>query len=195
MTARLPTRLARTLHPTKDAMRSFRPTKDEAGPRRLDADRLGDHLDRLCRSARAITGSAQEAEDLVSETMVRVLARPRRVSHHDELPYLLRSLRNTWADMLRSRRRRPVSACLAEDIDHEDAAAGRRPQVSAEAREVLEVVAGLPEGHRDAIMLVDVAGLSYGEAAKTLGVPIGTVMSRLSRGRSAVASRFEPVAA
>ena len=163
--------------------------------RRLDADCLGDHLDRLYRSARAMTGSSQDAEDLVSETMVRVLARPRCVSHDDALPYLLRSLRNTWSDTLRSRRRRPVAACLPDDVDHEDVAAARRPHASAEAREVLEVVAGLPEGHRDAIMLVDVAGLSYGEAAATLGVPVGTVMSRLSRGRSAVASRLEPVAA
>jgi RNA polymerase sigma-70 factor (ECF subfamily) len=175
-------------------MRPLRPTH-KAGLRRLDADRLGDHLDRLYRSARAITGSAQEAEDLVSETMVRVLARPRRVSRDDELPYLLRAVRNTWADTLRSRSRRPVSACPVEDIEHEDATAGRRAHASAEAREVLEVVAGLPDGHREAIMLVDVAGLSYGEAARTLGVPVGTVMSRLSRGRSAVASRFQPLAA
>ena len=195
MTARLPTRLVSTPLPTKDTMRPFRHTQSKAGLRRLDADRLGDHLDRLFRSARAMTGSAHEAEDLVSETMVRVLARPRRVSRDDELPYLLRAMRNTWSDMLRSRRRRPVSACLVEDIDHEDALAVRRPHASAEAREVLEVVAGLPDGHRDAIVLVDVAGLSYGEAARTLGVPVGTVMSRLSRGRSAVASLLEPVAA
>ena len=170
-------------------------TPREAGPRHLDADRLGDHLDRLRRSARSLTGSAHDAEDLVSETMVRVLARPRRIRADDELGYLLRCLRNTWADTLRTRGRRPATTDVPEGFEQEDAVAGRRPHAAAEAREVLAAVAELPEGHRNVIMLVDVAGLTYGEAAATLGVPRGTVMSRLARGRSAVAGRLAPIAA
>jgi RNA polymerase sigma-70 factor (ECF subfamily) len=80
-------------------------------------------------------------------------------------------------------------------MEHADAAAERRPHATAEAREVLAAVAGLPAGHRDAIMLVDVVGLTYGEAASALGVPRGTIMSRLSRGRSAVINQLAPVAA
>lgn len=154
--------------------------------RTLDVARLPDHLDRLYRVARAITGSPYEAEDLVSETLVRVLSRPRRIRHDDDLGYLLRALRNTWADTLRTRSRRPATVQMAPDHDYEDTLAGRRPHASAEANEVLAAVGRLPEAFRDVVLLVDVAGLSYAEAAASLGVPAGTIMSRLSRGRGAV---------
>jgi RNA polymerase sigma-70 factor, ECF subfamily len=175
---------------TKGNMRSLRSRADRAVPRHLDADRIGEHLDRLSRAALALTGSAHEAEDLVSDTIVRVLARPRRIHRDDDLGYLLRCLRNTWWDTLRTRRSRPVTAPLSYGIEHEDAAAGRRADAVAAAREVLAAVVGLPDRHRDAITLVDIAGFTYGEAAATLGVPPGTIMSRLARGRSAVAERL-----
>jgi RNA polymerase sigma-70 factor (ECF subfamily) len=157
-----------------------------AAPRALDASRLPDHLDRLYRTARAITGSAQEAEDLVSETMVRVLSRPRRVRGEDDLGYLTQCLRNTWSDTLRTRSRRPRTACMPDDFEHADAGSCARAHARAEANEVLAAVARIAAPHRDAILLVDVAGMTYAEAAKQLGVPRGTIMSRLSRGRAAV---------
>jgi len=158
-----------------------------AAPHRaLDTDRLPDHLDRLYRTARAITGSAQEAEDLVSETMVRVLSRPRRVHGADDLCYLTQCLRNTWSDTLRTRSRRPQTACMPEDFQHADVGSGVRAHARAEANEVLAAVARIPQAYRDAIVLVDVGGMTYSEAAQQLGVPRGTIMSRLSRGRSAV---------
>ncbi len=163
--------------------------------RTLCTERLCHHLDRLLRAARALTGSAQEAEDLVSETMVRVLARPRRIEGVDELGYLLRALRNTWADTLRTRSRRPVTAAMPEDFEHADRFSDRRAHQRAEANEVLAAVAQLPSTYRDAIVLVDVAGLTYSEAAQELGVPRGTIMSRLSRGRSAVVRQLDAVAA
>ena len=159
----------------------------DAAPRRaLDTARLPDHLDRLYRTARAITGSAQEAEDLVSDTMVRVLSRPRRVHAEDDLGYLVQCLRNTWSDTLRTRSRRPRTACMPEDFEHADRGSGARAHDRAEANEVLAAVARIPQPYRDAITLVDVAGMTYAEAAKQLGVPRGTIMSRLSRGRAAV---------
>jgi len=148
----------------------------------------------LHRSARAIPGSAYEAEDLVSETMVRVLARPRRIRHENDFAYLLRCLRNTWTDTMRSRSRRPATAQMPEDMEHEDTLAARRPQSRAEARAVLAAVARLPRPYRDAVMLVDVVGLTYSQAATRLGVPRGTIMSRVSRGRVAVIAEFEPAA-
>jgi RNA polymerase sigma-70 factor, ECF subfamily len=175
-------------------MRSLPHRKDEA-PRRLDADRLGEHLDRLYPAALALTGSVPDAEDLVSDTIVRVLSRPRRLYHDSELAYMRRCLRNTWSDTLRTRRRRPITAQLIEPMEHADPLATRRPHATVEAREVLAAVAGLPERHRDPIVLVDIAGLTYGEAAATLGVPRGTVMSRLSRARDTVVKRLAPVAA
>jgi RNA polymerase sigma-70 factor, ECF subfamily len=168
---------------------------DETPHHTLCTERLCDHLDRLLRAARAITGSAQEGEDLVSETMVRVLARPRRIERADELGYLLRALRNTWADTLRTRSRRPATAAMPDDFEYVDDFSERRAHARAEANEVLAAVAQLPNTYRDAIVLVDVAGLTYSEAANELGVPRGTIMSRLSRGRSAVVRQLDPVAA
>lgn len=160
----------------------------------LHAENLSDQLARLHRTARAITGSAHEAEDLVSETMVRVLARPRRIRHESDLPYLLRCLRNTWAETIRARSRRPQTTPIPDGLEHEDAPAGRLAQSRAEAHAVLASVARLPDPYRDAVMLVDVMGLTYSQAADELDVPRGTIMSRVSRGRSAVIAEFERAA-
>ena len=74
--------------------------------RTLDPARLGDHLDRLYRAAWALTGSREDAEDLVQETYARVLARPRLLRNQDDLGYLLRALRNTFFTRLKTERRR-----------------------------------------------------------------------------------------
>ena len=67
-----------------------------AAPHVLDANSLGDHLDRLYRAALGLTGSPADADDLVQDVCVRVLAKPRLVSGDDDLGYLLRVLRNTF---------------------------------------------------------------------------------------------------
>jgi RNA polymerase sigma-70 factor (ECF subfamily) len=147
----------------------------------LQAAVLGDHLDRLYRAAWALTGAREDAEDLVQETYER----PREIARpEDALPYLLGVLRNTWIDTVRSRARRPT---VPLDVEAEDRAEGSSPLERVAAREVFEVVAALPAEWRDTLAAVDVAGLSYSEAAEALGVPIGTIMSRLSRGRQRVA--------
>jgi RNA polymerase sigma-70 factor (ECF subfamily) len=153
----------------------------------LRAAVLGDHIDRLYRAAWALTGAREDAEDLVQETYERVLRRPREIARaEDALPYLLGVLRNTWVDTIRSRARRPTAPLeAAGHVEASPAAASPLERVAA--REVFEVVASLPDDWRDTLAAVDVAGLSYAEAAEALGVPVGTVMSRLSRGRERVA--------
>jgi len=154
----------------------------------LEAAALGDHLDRLYRAAWALTGAREDAEDLVQETYERVLRRPREIARaEDALPYLLGVLRNTWIDTVRSRARRPTVPLDPEAVGRIAAPAAASPVERAAAREVFEVVAALPADWRDTLTAVDVAGLSYAEAAAVLGVPVGTVMSRLSRGRRRVA--------
>jgi len=158
------------------------------GPHRLDRDHLGEHLPALYRAARAWTGSRDEAEDLVQETLVHVLARPRLVLGGD-LGYLLRALHNTLASQRRAAGRRPLTVELLEDLD-----AGRAspadPAELAETAEVLAAIAELPGDLRDALVAVDVAGLSYKEAAAVLGVPKGTLTSRVFRARDRLALRL-----
>ena len=159
-------------------------------PRRLDPDRAVEHLPRLYRTARAWTRSREEAEDLVQETYARVLARPRLLRGDDELGYLLRALRNTLINQRRAASRRPVTTELVEDAapltrESDD------PAAAAESRRVFDAIAELPEEFRDVLVAVDVAGLSYPEAARALGVNQGTVTSRLFRARDRVARRLE----
>jgi RNA polymerase sigma-70 factor (ECF subfamily) len=151
---------------------------------------LADHLDRLYRAAWAMCGSREDAEDLVQETFTRVLAKKRVIATDaDALPYLLTVLRNTFRSSLRTRSRRPRTSALDDASEVVLAApAGRGPQAIVEARAVFAAIAALPADQRDVDAAVDVAGLSYAEAAETLGVPTGTVMSRLHRGRSRVAA-------
>ena len=149
---------------------------------------LADHLDRLYRAAWAMCGSREDAEDLVQETYAKVLAKRRVIAtDEDALPYLLTVLRNTFVSSLRTRSRRPQTAPL-EDAEARLAAPGSGSPVEiVAARELFAAIAALPADQRDVIAAVDVAGLSYAEAAETLGVPAGTVMSRLYRGRARVA--------
>jgi RNA polymerase sigma-70 factor (ECF subfamily) len=152
--------------------------------RQLDPEAAGDHLDRLYRTALAMCGSAETAEELVQETYVKVLSRPRFLRRDDDFGYLVRALRNVWYSHLRARGARPQQAKVSAD---ELAAARGDPELSLEAREVLGAVAHLPDEFRDAVAAVDIGGLSYAEAARALGVAEGTIMSRLSRGRARVA--------
>jgi RNA polymerase sigma-70 factor (ECF subfamily) len=158
--------------------------------RELDPARLGDHLDRLYRAAWALCGSREDAEDLVQDTYARVLAKPRFLRGEDDLGYLLRALRNTFANWVRTASRRPRSEPLPEGREFVEQRAGGDPERALEAQEVYEAVAALPDDFRDVVAAVDVAGLSYDEAAKALGIPQGTVMSRLYRGRQQVARRL-----
>lgn len=157
--------------------------------RRLDPDRAADHLPQLYRAARAWTRSREEAEDLVQETYARVFARPRMLRAQDELGYLLRALRNTLISQRRTERRRPVTTELVDD-----AALGTRasddPAEAIETHQALAAIAELPDEFRDALVSVDIAGLTYPEAARALGVPEGTLTSRLFRARDRVARRL-----
>ena len=154
----------------------------------LDPRTLGDHFDRLFRAAWALCCSREEAEDLVQDTYARVLAGPRVVRNDDDLGYLLRVVRNTFISKRRAAMRRPQAAGVEpEAMDLPDPRTGAQPPAAAEAREVFAEIAALPANYRDALVAVDVAGLSYKEAAKALRVPEGTITSRLFRARGQVA--------
>lgn len=164
--------------------------------RQLDPESLGDHVDRLYRAAWGLCGNRADAEDLVQETYAKVLAKPRFLRNDDDLGYLMRVLRNVFYSSHRTASRRPQTATLPEDFEIADHRGGSRPDRVVEAREVFEHIAALPDDFRDALVAVDVAGLSYGEAAKLLGTKEATITSRLHRARARVAAGMEsaPVA-
>jgi RNA polymerase sigma-70 factor (ECF subfamily) len=138
-------------------------------------------------------GNRQLAEDLVQETYVKVLSRPRLLRRDDDLGYLIKALRNTWYSHLRDERVRREHTDSAEASSAEIAATTSHgdPEVSLEASAVLDALATLPEQYREVVATVDVAGLSYAEAARSLGIREGTVMSRLYRGREQIARALD----
>ena len=160
--------------------------------RRLDPQSLGQHLDRLYRAAWALCGSREDAEDLVQETYARVLARPRLLRGDDELAYLMQVLRNTFLTTRRTAARRPRVADTLEDYEAPDPRGDKRPEDALAAAEVFEAIAALPESFRLALVAVDIAGLSYREAAKLLGTREATITTRLYRARQQVVRSLGP---
>jgi len=156
---------------------------------RLDPQTLPSYTDRLYRAAWALCGSREEAEDLVQETFVRALAKPRIVRGSD-LSYLLRGLRNAFVDSLRRADSRPRAAGPVDELTTA-APSGREPEEAAQAQEVFAAIARLPEHFRLALVAVDVVGLSYAEAGRALGAGESTIASRVFRGRDAIAEQFE----
>ncbi|MBI5106883.1 MAG: RNA polymerase sigma factor [Solirubrobacterales bacterium] len=160
-------------------------------PRLLDPDSLGDHVDRLYRAAWGLCGRREDAEDLVQETYAKVLARPRFLRNDDDLGYLLRVLRNVFYTQHRTAQRRPRTQAMPEDVELADQRPALRPDQAVEAKQVFAVIASLPDDFRDALVAVDVAGLTYGEAAKLLKTKEATITSRLHRARARVAAGME----
>ena len=167
----------------------------ERRPRRvspyvLDPAVLPDHIDALYRAAWALSGSRQDAEDLVQSTFLNVLKRPRIIRDGNERGYLLRALRNTYATRYRTMARRPATVpLLDQDLAHED-----DPE-AVSAREIMEAVASAPALYRDAVIAVDILGLSYREAARCLHAREATITSRVHRGRQHIAAELDRLGA
>jgi RNA polymerase sigma-70 factor (ECF subfamily) len=143
----------------------------------------------LLRAARGLTRSSADAEDLVQETLIRAFKAILKFDGAHPRAWLLTILRNTNVNM--NRRTRP--SLFSDGILWEDAtpAFGDDRQSSAEetaidrsmSAEIQEGFKDLDPRFRQVLYLVDIQGLNYGECAAALGLPVGTVMSRLSRAR------------
>lgn len=155
--------------------------------RQLDPERLGDHLDRMYRAARGLCGSREDAEDLVQETYAQVLRKPRFLRSEDDIGYLLRALRNTFVGTRRFASRRPQSLPLFEDGESLTDLHSPAPDRQAEMSDVYAAIAALSPDFRDAIVAIDLVGLSYREAAEALRVREATITTRLHRARQQVA--------
>jgi RNA polymerase sigma-70 factor (ECF subfamily) len=161
--------------------RHRRKPQRDSWPHRLDPEALSGYIDQLYRAAWALCGSRHDAEDLVQETFVNVLKRPRLLRDHNELGYLLRALRNTYASRYRSAARRPGERSLTEY----DAAV--HPDGEFRSREIMEAIADVPAPYRDTVIAIDLVGLSYREAARSLRTRESTITTRLHRGRQHIA--------
>jgi RNA polymerase sigma-70 factor (ECF subfamily) len=154
------------------------------------------HRTRLFRLAYAWCGDRDMAEDLVQEALTRALATTSPLKDQRALEgWLMVILNNCWRDCLRKK-----MAGVLEDIDEwaerleseelspEQNLAGRQTAIT-----VRNAIARLPLGQRQVLTLVDMEDRSYAEVAEILGVPAGTVMSRLARARAALKQQLTDV--
>ena len=177
-----------TVSQVADVITAGLPVARVISARRLAASQsLPADVDRLYRAAWALCGSRHDAEDLVQETFARVLARPRRLRHDHELPYLLTALRNTYLTALRTQGRRPDTVELPADESQTMRSALADPEVALEQRELFATIAALPDDFRQALVAVDLVGLSYREAGRLLGVHEATITTRIYRARQRIA--------
>jgi RNA polymerase sigma-70 factor, ECF subfamily len=140
------------------------------------------HIVELRRYARALLGDPIEADELVQECLVRALARQHFWTRIRDLrAYLFTILHNAFVDRQRSRRR--MAEVDIEQVLPYLAQAGSQYAV-VELHDLRRALKVLPAEQREVVLLIGLQGLSYREAADVLGVPLGTVMSRLARGRA-----------
>jgi RNA polymerase sigma-70 factor (ECF subfamily) len=153
---------------------------------------LADHIAALRRYARALLGDRMEAEDLVQDCLARALSRAHLWRPGTDLrAWLFTILHNIHVNNVRSR----LAHLAAEDVTLERA----RPGIAAppdqdarlELRDLARALDSIPEEQRHVLLLVGMEGMSYEEAARVSGVPIGTIMSRVARGRDALRRRMK----
>ena len=153
------------------------------------------HLGDAYSLARWITGSRDDAEDVVQDACLRAFRAIGGFAGANARPWLLTIVRNTAYTWLR--KNRPSAILAVEDLERVEAAQTnpRDPErataeteliAKADAASLEAAIAALPTAYRETMILRDVQGLSYREIAEVTGVPIGTVMSRLARGRDQV---------
>ena len=157
---------------------------------RLEPASLAMYRPRLLRAAYAMCGSRDDAEDLVQETFERVLRRPRFVQRDRDLAYLHRVLRHAYGAHAGTAARRRTAPAPPEDLEW-IADWRAEPEVAMDARIAYAAMAELSEPLRATIVAVDILGLSYKEAARSLRTRVGTIMSRLYRAREQVAAALE----
>jgi RNA polymerase sigma-70 factor (ECF subfamily) len=171
-------------------------TAPERGTNEHDTfvDEVVDHHDVLSRVAWRLTRQAQDAEDLVQETIARALSRRGQYQPGTNLrAWLLAIERSLFVSAYRHARRGPTTASI-DDIEEGVlySRSGLVPSPSAETtllqdwvdHDLVAAVQALPEHYRVAVLLSDVQGLSYAEILQRMGWPLGTLTSRLHRGRA-----------
>jgi RNA polymerase sigma factor (sigma-70 family) len=145
---------------------------------------LLDLLPRLRRFARALTLDAADADDLCQIALERALKAEAQWEKGSRLDsWMYRIMRNCWIDEVRARKRRSETFVAEEEGESVGQADDRRIEARVELGNVDRAMAALPPEQREVIALILVEGLAYREAAELLDLPMGTITSRLVRGR------------
>jgi RNA polymerase sigma factor (sigma-70 family) len=149
-------------------------------------------LPRLRRFARALARDAADVDDLVQAALERALKARAQWTPGTRLDsWMMRIVRNCWIDEMRSRARRGRTFVAEEEGLAVGSEAHREVEFRAELHAVDKAMNSLSSEQREVIALVLVEGLAYREAADLLDIPIGTLTSRLTRGRQALAQMLE----
>jgi RNA polymerase sigma-70 factor (ECF subfamily) len=151
----------------------------------VDAEALGDHIDRLYRAARCLCRSPQEAEDLVQQAFGRAGKKRWRRSAKDDLPYLVSVLRDTF--IARAAATRPQTPSKPDALELEEDATVPLLEHRLDPGHVYRAIAALAPDLRDAVTAVDVVGLSRHEGARALCVGEATIATSLHHGRQRIA--------
>jgi RNA polymerase sigma-70 factor, ECF subfamily len=157
---------------------------------------LARHLDRVHAICRRVTGHPEDALDATQEALIALTRGLHRYDGRSLFTtWLYRVATNAALDELRRKKRRPEPAELSEDRPMAGTAGGGVESVVAARLDVDAALAGLSPEFRAAVVLRDLCDLDYAEIAEVLDVPIGTVRSRIARGRAAIADQLrEPTA-
>ena len=142
---------------------------------------------RLRRFARGLTQDSADADDLCQQTIERALKARQQWQEGTRLDaWVYRIMRNQWIDEVRARTRRSQTFVHEDEGANVGVAGDRDAENRVELGNVDRALQRLPEEQREAVVLVMVEGFGYKEAAQILGIPQGTLTSRLGRGREAL---------
>jgi RNA polymerase sigma-70 factor (ECF subfamily) len=150
-------------------------------------------LPRLWAFALRLCGNRHDAEDVVQRACVRGLERAHQLQPGTApLSWMFSIVHSTWINELKARKVRSRSSMQWDDdfLQTVPDPGARTPEENLLNAQIIEAVERLPEAQRIVMLLVAIEGLSYAEAAEVLDVPIGTVMSRLSRARQTIGAQF-----
>jgi RNA polymerase sigma-70 factor (ECF subfamily) len=151
------------------------------------------HYDRIHAVCRRVAGSTRDADDACQEALIKIVrSLPRFDGRSSFATWAYRIATNASLDELRKRQRRPTLHAVGDEHRPEtvDPRADRYTEAFADRLLLDDALDRLPEDLRVAVVLRDVADFDYAEIAETLDVPVGTVKSRISRGRAALATQL-----